>query len=103
MGDSERIAALERELAQLRAAFADSASSHQYLGGDQRAFQCAVLALVETQGAPERFAERLRLHLAQVDAGIVAESIAEEHLQGWQAGCESLIVALEILNKPQNS
>jgi hypothetical protein len=57
-------------------------------------FQAAVLAVIVSHPRPDLLRPALNDHLARVDAGIVAESSSEEHLQGAQAAQKLLMLAL---------
>lgn len=99
----ERIAALEQDLARLRAGLAEDCRLaaeetrfHNDQAGNRRAFQAAVFALIESHPDPAKLEERLAWHLARVDAGIVATSESDELLSGYQNAQELLLVALRI-------
>lgn len=96
MNPEERIAALERELKELRATLNEVASIFQHEGGSKRMFDAATLALIETHPNPGALAPALGRHLMQVEAGVVAQALAEEHLQGAQGAQSVLNTALGI-------
>lgn len=94
MNSEERIAALEQELLQLRVAFAETARIHQDIGGQARMYEAAVLALVLSHPQPDLLGPVLHEHLARIEAGAVAVSNTEEHLQGVQDAQNLLMLAL---------
>ena len=94
MTQEERIATLEQELLQLRSAFAETARIHQELGGEARMFEAAVLALVLSHPMPNVLGPVLHEHLSKLEAGVVAVSNTEEHLQGVQSAQNLLMLAL---------
>lgn len=94
MTTNERVAALEKELSELRAAFAETARMHQELGGQARMYESAVLALIFSHPRPDLLGPHLENHLARVEAGVVAVSNTEEHLQGVQDAQNLLMLAL---------
>ena len=94
MTPEERIAALEQELAKLRAAFAETARIYQDIGGQSRMFEAAVLALVVAHPNPELLGPILHGHLSRIEAGAVAAAETEEHLQGVQNAQRVLMLAL---------
>jgi hypothetical protein len=95
MNDQQRIAALEQELVQLRAAFAEYARTHQELGGQGRAFEAAIFALVASHPRPDILGPSLQDHLAKLEAGVVAQAETDEHLQGVQDTQAVLLATLE--------
>ena len=94
MTHEERIAALEQELRQFRAAFADYARIHQEFAGHDRMYRAAIRALIVSHPEPEFLEPVLAHHLATVDASAVAVCESEEHLQGVQEAHNLLNLAL---------
>lgn len=91
----DRIDELEQQVASLRADLQTFVKIHQYLGGQNRAMENTVLGLVASNPRPDLLAPVLNGHLAKTEAGIVAESQTEEHLQGFQDGQKLLLLALD--------
>jgi hypothetical protein len=92
----QRIAALEQELLQHRVASDETFRIHQHIGGEARIFQSAVLALVISHPRPDLLGPILENHLARIEAGVVAVSNTEEHLQGSQSAQKLIMQALSV-------
>ena len=92
---SDRLDDLENQIASLRADLKTFVNIHQYLGGQNRAMENTVLALVASHPRPDLLAPVLNEHLSRTEAGIVAESRTEEHLQGFQEAQKLLLLALD--------
>lgn len=95
MTSEDRIATLEKELAKLRADFSEAIEIIQYLGGQDRAFEAAVLAVIATHPHPELLEPALNENLARTEAGIVHQSQSDAHLQGMQEAQNVLLAALK--------
>ena len=95
MSQEERIVALEKQLSELRASFAETALIYQHIGGETRMFEAAVLALIASHPRPDLLGPDLHQHLARVDASAVSAAETEQHLQGVQDAQTVLIVALD--------
>jgi hypothetical protein len=95
MNQEERIAVLEKQLAELRAALAETALIYQDIGGQTRMYEAAVLALIASHPRPDLLAPDLHQHLARVEANAVAVAETDQHLQGVQDAQAVLNVALD--------
>lgn len=95
MTPDERIAELENDLAKLRSDLAEVLGFIQYVGGESRAFQSAVLALIASHPQPHALAPDLKHHLLRTEASIVHGAQDERHVQGMQAAQTVLLAALD--------
>jgi hypothetical protein len=95
MNQEERVAQLEREIAKLKNDFEEYGRIAQDIGGSTRMFEAAVIALIASHPRPDLLASQLTDYLARVEAGIVHNSQAEEHLQGAQAAQTMLLDVLD--------
>jgi hypothetical protein len=89
-----RIATLAGELAGLRAGIASAERTRQHLAGERRVYEAATLALVASHPQPHLLGPVLEDHLTRVEAGVVALSGLEAHLEGVHAAQKSLRHAL---------
>lgn len=99
MTDSERIAVLEQELAQLRAAVESDRAIFQWIGGHSQAFLAATLALMQSHPNKPALAAQLERNLDQSDAQIVATAASDDRLEGFQDGHTRLKFLLSSLLK----
>jgi len=90
----ERISDLEREVKSLKHSLEQTLSILQALGGSNRSFDDAVLALVVAHPAPDQLRPVLHNHLARLEADVVFQSNSEEHLNGVHVAQRTLMLAL---------
>jgi len=91
----ERISDLEREVKSLKHSLEQTLSILQALGGSNRSFDDAVLALVVAHPAPDQLRPVLHNHLARLEADVVFQSNSEEHLNGVHIAQRTLMLALD--------
>jgi len=94
MTPDERIAQLEREVADLKQYAADTRSACLGMLGGARAFEIAVLALLGSTKHPEAVRRDLVERLQRLETQLVFESPSDEQLEAAQCAVEALMRVL---------
>lgn len=94
MSQEDRLSAIERRLAEIEPKFKEAVDLALFLGGSERVFQSALLAVLRAH--PDKNALRPVLvdHVERALTMVLAESESEAHLKGAQDAHELILLAL---------
>lgn len=95
MTDHDRITALESQIQAMAAKYQEALDLMQFLGGSQRVFQAATLALIAKHPNKEAFRSLLSELVERAATSVLYGSQSEAHLQGAQ---DAHTLILEHLN-----
>lgn len=97
MDQEQRIQAIEQRLAKSESGFREAVDLALFLGGSERVFQSALLAVLETHPNKAALRQLLETRTEQAQNAVLFDSQSEAHLQGAQ---DARTLILAALNKP---
>ncbi|WP_439518491.1 hypothetical protein [Hydrogenophaga sp.] len=95
MNSEERIRELEQKVEQLQTVFKNAVDVMQDLGGGDRMYQAAVVALMQSHPNPEEMAAAVHHHLEKQFTSIHFETLPESHVQGAESARTWLLAVVK--------
>ncbi|MEX0961113.1 MAG: hypothetical protein WDZ63_17685 [Burkholderiales bacterium] len=95
MTSEERISALENQVAQMHASYQQAMDLMQFLGGSERVFQAAFLALIRKHPNKAEFRELLLDHVERSFVSVHFDAQNESHQQGAEGARNLIRLALD--------
>jgi hypothetical protein len=84
MSNDERIAQIEKDLAEIKPELVSFGKMYEYEIGRADAFHAAIIALIAAHPDPDEVAKQVRQHVARPEAASVFGQGSEERLNGLQ-------------------
>lgn len=92
MTPEERVAQLETKFVQMQTAYTEATDLMQHLGGSERVFQAAVLAMIQTHPNKAALLPALQEMVEKATNAVLFDSQSESHLKGAQDAREVIQV-----------
>ena len=92
MSPEERLTHLEKSFVEMQNAYTQATDLMQFLGGSERVFQAAVLAMIQTHQNKAALLPALEEMVEKATNAVLFESQSESHLKGAQDARELIQV-----------